>query len=491
MFTGENIKKIRINRDISRKKLADSIEKDELYLKLVEEEGLEVSVSELLKIANILDTDISSLMDGLGLYEKGVVITREDSRTRVERKTRLDYESLAPHYSGRHIEPFLVEIKENDIVEYSSHEGEEFHYVMSGVLKIVVDDKEYILQQGDTIYFDSSFPHALSAVGEKVKILAAIYNSSSMTHLARSRKMADLIQGAKIQKSVNIVIVIPNDHAIDAVNRAMEELVVANAYIIGDPDNFPVQYKNYIDNYKIISVDSSQEGFEVECAEKGVELIKNGHGQMLMKGNINTAVFMKSILNKKSGIGTGRRLSLVSIFELPKLNRFIFLTDPGINTELTVESDISTSKDIILNAIDVSRSMGISRPKVAILDANEKTSEKIPTSIFAKQLSEMTWENADVFGPLSYDLALYEESVKEKGITGNVVAGNADILIVPHLAGGNFLYKAWAMTMSADVANVVLGAKVPVIITSRSDSDMTKFLSLCASAVYSAYNSEG
>jgi len=491
MFTGENIKKIRIDRNISRRQLAESIEKDELYLKLVEEEGLEVSVSDLLKVADILDTDVSSLIDGMGLYEKGVVITRQDSRVRVERKTRLDYESLAPHYSGRHVEPFLVEIKENDIVEYSSHEGEEFHYVMSGVLKIAVDDKEYILNPGDTIYFDSSFPHALSAVGEKVNILAAIYNGSSMTHMARSRKMADLIQGAKIQASVNIVIVIPNDHAIDAVNRAMEELVVAKAYIIGDPEKFPVQYKNYIDNYEIIQVDSSNDNFEFECAEKGVGLINSGHGQMLMKGNINTAVFMKSILNKKSGIGTGRRLSLVSIFELPGLNRFIFLTDPGINTELTVKSDISTSKDIILNAIDVTRSMGITRPKVAILDANEKTSEKIPTSIFAKQLSEMTWENADVFGPLSYDLALYEESVKEKGLTGNIVAGKADILIVPHLAGGNFLYKAWAMTMSADVANVVLGAKVPVIITSRSDSDMTKFLSLCASAVYSAYNPEG
>ena len=102
----------------------------------------------------------------------------------------------------------------------------------------------------------------------------------------------------------------------------------------------------------------------------------------------------------------------------------------------------------------------------------------------------MDWENADVYGPLSYDLALYEESVKEKGIKDNKVAGKADILIVPHLAGGNFLYKSWAMTMSADVANVVLGATVPVIITSRSDSDMTKFLSLCASAVYTGNKSE-
>ena len=208
---------------------------------------------------------------------------------------------------------------------------------------------------------------------------------------------------------------------------------------------------------------------------------------MLMKGKINTAVFMKAILNKDKGIGTGRRLSLVSIFELPEVDRLVFLTDPGINPALTVANDVMASKDIILNAIDVAQSMGVDQPNVAILDANEKPSEKIPTSIFAKQLSDMEWGNATVFGPLSYDLALYDEAVKHKGMTDLPVAGKADILIVPHIAGGNFLYKAWAMTMGADVANVVLGARVPVILTSRSDNDMTKFLTLCASAVYSQH----
>ena len=178
---------------------------------------------------------------------------------------------------------------------------------------------------------------------------------------------------------------------------------------------------------------------------------------------------------------------MVSMFELPKLKRFIFLTDPGINPELIIKNDIETARDIILNAIDVAKSMGVTHPKVAILDANERASEKIPTSIFAQELTRMDWEDAIVYGPLSYDLALYEESVRHKGIKNNPVAGKADILIVPHLAGGNFLYKSWAMTMSADVANVVIGAKVPVIITSRSDSDMTKFLTLCASSIYGKY----
>jgi len=107
--------------------------------------------------------------------------------------------------------------------------------------------------------------------------------------------------------------------------------------------------------------------------------------------------------------------------------------------------------------------------------------------MYEKQISEMEWEDADVYGPLSYDLALYEESVKQKGFGENPVAGKADILVVPYISGGNFLYKAWAMTMNVDVANIVLGAQAPLIITSRGDTNMTKFLTICACCVCSEY----
>ncbi len=487
MHTGENIKKIRIEKNITRKELAEAIGKDEKFLVSVEEDGAEPSVSDLLKIATKLDTDISALIYGKEFHKKGVVVTKADSRVKIDRRKSFNYENLAPYYSGRHVEPLLVEVFSGRPLEYSIHEGEEFHYVMEGILKIIIDNKVYVLNEGDSIYFDSSFPHALTAVGERAKILAAIYNSGSMIHLSRSKKMADLIQGAKHLGGMDLVMVIPNETAVEAVNMAIKEKVVKKAYLIGNLPDFPDIWEECKDSYETISMDSSTDTFDKDCAEKGIELIRTGKGNMLMKGNINTAVFMRAILNKQSGIGTERRLSMVSMFEIPKLNRYIFLTDPGINPELTIADDLETSKDIILNAIDVAKSMGVSRPNVAILDANEKPSEKIPTSIFARELSKMDWGDATVYGPLSYDLALYEESVKHKGLTDLPVAGRADIIIVPHLAGGNFLYKAWAMTMSADVANVVLGAKVPVIITSRSDSDMTKFLTICASAVYSKY----
>ncbi len=487
MHTGDNILKIRADKNLTRKELASAINRDEAFLTDVEERGIEPSVSDLLKIADVLDTDISALIYGKEFHKKGVVLTKADSRVRIDRRKSFDYENLAPYYSGRHIEPLLVEVYSGKSLEYSVHKGEEFHYVMEGTLKIIINEKEYILEEGDSIYFDSSFPHALTAVGEKAKILAAIYNSESMVHLSRSKKMTDLIQGAKHLGGMNLVIVIPNETAVEAANMAIKEDVVKKAFLIGDPDDLPKEWAAHRDVYEIVEIKKNVDNYDALCAGKGVEYIKTGKGDMLMKGNINTAVYMRAILNKQSGIGTGRRLSMVSMFEIPKLNRFIFLTDPGINPELTIANDIDTSRDIILNAIDVAKSMGVTHPNVAILDANEKPSEKIPTSIFARELSKMDWGDATVYGPLSYDLALYEESVKHKGLTNLPVAGKADILIVPHLAGGNFLYKAWAMTMSADVANVVLGANAPIIITSRSDSDMTKFLTLCASAVYSKY----
>ncbi len=487
MHTGDNILKIRTEKNLTRRELSAAIDKEEAFLTEVEEKGMEPSVSDLLKIADVLDTDISALIYGKEFHKKGVVLTKADSRVRIDRRKSFDYENLAPYYSGRHIEPLLVEVYSGKPLEYSVHKGEEFHYVMEGTLKIVIEGKEYILETGDSIYFDSSLPHALTAVGEKAKILAAIYNSESMVHLSRSRKMTDLIQGAKHLGGMNLVIVIPNETAVEAANMAIKEDVVKKAFLIGDPEDLPEEWKEYRSRYEVVSVEKGGSDFDARCARMGVDYVRAGKGDMLMKGNINTAVYMRAILDKDSGISTGRRLSMVSMFEIPKLNRFIFLTDPGINPELTIANDLETSRDIILNAIDVAKSMGVLHPKVAILDANEKPSEKIPTSIFARELSKMEWGDAVVYGPLSYDLALYEESVKHKGLTNLPVAGKADILIVPHLAGGNFLYKAWAMTMSADVANVVLGAKVPVIITSRSDSDMTKFLTLCASAVYSKY----
>ena len=141
MYTSENIKSIRLSKGISRERLANVLQVDEDYIKLIEETDAEPSVSDLLKIASALGTDIAALIYGKELKQKSAIVTRADSRVPVERKESLNYESLAPNYSGRHIEPFILDVfsKTEEEYEFSRHKGEEFHYVLEGQLKIIVE----------------------------------------------------------------------------------------------------------------------------------------------------------------------------------------------------------------------------------------------------------------------------------------------------------------------------------------------------------------
>jgi phosphate butyryltransferase len=302
--------------------------------------------------------------------------------------------------------------------------------------------------------------------------------------------MKAVIEASRLLEKRNIVIVGPDKTAISAVNIAIDENIVEKAYLVGNQDKIIERCGSelrHMDHYEMIHVDAQDDFFELEASQRGVALIREKKAHMIMKGKINTSSFIKAILDKNKGIGTGRRLSLVGIFEIPGIDRLIMLTDPGINPALFTNNDANSGIDIIRNAIDVCKSIGVARPKVALLDANEIPSASIPTTMHEKELSEKDWGDADVYGPLSYDLALYEEYVKKKGITGNPVAGKADVLVVPYIVSGNILYKSWVMTMGAEVANVVLGASAPVILTSRSDSEMAKFLTICTSSLYSSY----
>ncbi len=491
MALQENIKRIMLKKGITKSRLAALTHIDESAIEDILSGKIQPLASDLLKIANALSVDTATILYGHAFEEKKALKTTPEERVRVQRRDNFKYESLAPYYAGKHIEPFALEIYKTETPDLSQHEGEEFHYVLEGEIKITVGDEEFLLKSGDSIYFDSSLPHSVVSLVDVSKVIAAIYNPGSMLQTTRSKKMRDLIQAARFLRKKALVLVCPDSASLEAVNKAIEEEIVSHAYLIGNRSQIE-NLKNLLmhrKKYSFIDVEEAQDKslYELECARKGVETLKKEKAQMIMKGKINTANFLKAILDKRSGVGLFRRLSLVSIFELPNLNRLIFLTDPGINPELFSGGGIEASIDIIKNAIEAARSLGVAHPRVALLDANEIPSRNIPTTLYEKQLSEMEWEDADVHGPLSYDLALYEEAVEKKGLKGNPVAGRADILVVPHIEGGNFLYKAWVMTMGAEVANLVLGAKVPIILTSRSDSDITKFLTICASAIYSNY----
>jgi phosphate butyryltransferase len=493
MRIGENLKKLRLSRGVEKSRLAQALKTDETYIDRIERGDEDPQVSDLLKLATALNTDITALIYGQEFKEKNAIVTKANERISVQRARYFEYESLAPYYSGRHIEPFIVTIKarESGELEYSRHVGEEFHYVLDGSLKIIIDRKEYTLQKGDSIYFDASLPHALQSLSDSVRLLASIYNGETMIQMTRGRRMRDLIQAAKLLGGKKIAVICPDLASMEAVNRSIEEGIISQACLFGDIEMLPPSSLRHANNYAIRQIDSQTSNYARISVSQALGAVREGECEMLMKGQVNTAVFVRGILSRKNGINTGRRLSLVSIFELPGIDRLIFLTDPGINPELLPGSDVKASVDIITNAIDVARSMGVAFPRIALMDANEIPSASIPSTLYEKQLSEMQWEDAVVYGPISYDLALYEESAKKKGVKQTPVTGKADILVVPYISAGNFLYKAWAMTMDAEVANVVIGARVPVILTSRSDSDMVKFLTICASAIYSHHLLEG
>lgn len=300
--------------------------------------------------------------------------------------------------------------------------------------------------------------------------------------------MEALVNAARKTGGAAMALICPDNKAILAVNNAMAEGIVNHAILVGDKTrilSLTSLNGSYRDRYEILGTET-----EEEACLTGIQQVKANRAQMIMKGELNTAVFLKSILDRKTGLPAGRRLSLVCIFEIPGMDRLVILTDPGINPHLFPIGTPESGMDIIQNALDVAHSIGINIPKVAILGANEVPSPSVPSSLHAQALSRMNWKSAIVSGPLSYDIALYPQYARKKGMSHDPVAGHADLLIAPDIVSGNVLYKSWIATIGGAVANVVPGAQVPLIISSRSDTDRSKFLTICSSVLFSRYIKE-
>ncbi|QXE87687.1 cupin domain-containing protein [Geomonas nitrogeniifigens] len=491
MKIGPNLRAVVAAKGVPMDEVREALGWDRETLDRVLADRLSPGISELLRLATFLGVGISRLLGGDQESGRRAVKTGKDERVGVDRRNALHYESLAQAFAGRHLEPFVVDLYRAPETEpdLSRHPGEEFLFVLSGELEVTVDGEPFHLEEGDSLYFDSLLPHVLVSLSEHTRLMAVLYRGESMLQLTKGHGMKSLIEAARLAPRQNVVLVCPDPCSLKAVNKGIEEGILETAFLVGDPVQVRASCADLMifeKQYRFVTVPAGAD-HEREAALAGVELVAGRQGDLLMKGGINTAVLMKAVLAKKTGIGTGRRLSNVSIFELPGVERLIFLTDPAINPELFAHQEAASAIDIIENAIHVARALGVERPKVALLEANEVPSANIPTTLLEQELSRRQWPQADVYGPLSYDLALYPESVRKKGLTGNPVAGQADIIVVPHISGGNFLYKSWVFTMGAEVANVVLGARAPIILTSRSDSDLTKFLTICASSLYGHY----
>jgi phosphate acetyltransferase len=220
------------------------------------------------------------------------------------------------------------------------------------------------------------------------------------------------------------------------------------------------------------------------AAAKAVELIRESKGGILMKGSLHTDELMRAVTSATTGLRTARRLSHVFIMDVPTHAETLFITDAAIN----IFPDLEAKRDIVQNAIDLFTHGGLGTPRVAILSAVETVTPKIPSTIDAAALCKMA-ERGQITGgildgPLAFDNAISPEAAQIKGIK-SAVAGHAQILVVPDLEAGNMLAKNLTFLLKADAAGIVLGARVPIVLTSRADSVRSRMAS-CAVAVLEA-----
>ena len=234
-----------------------------------------------------------------------------------------------------------------------------------------------------------------------------------------------------------------------------------------------------ISAFEIVNVAHSE-----EAASKGVELIHAAKGEMLMKGSLHTDELMRSVTAKVGGLRTERRISHVFAMDVPAYSETIFVTDAAVN----IFPDLDAKRDIIQNAIDLYTQTGLGKlPRVAILSAVETVTSMIPSTIEAAALCKMADRGqitgGVLDGPLAFDNAIDVEAARIKGIKSEV-AGRAQILLVPDLESGNMLAKNLAYFAKADGAGIVLGARVPVVLTSRADTARARMASCAVAALY-------
>jgi phosphate butyryltransferase len=213
------------------------------------------------------------------------------------------------------------------------------------------------------------------------------------------------------------------------------------------------------------------------------QLIHQGKADLMMKGLLDTGIFMKGILDKEKGLAIGKLLTHIAVFEIPDFSRLLLLTDAAINIAPT----LMEKAQIIQNAVDLAISLRIEKPKVACIAAMERVNpEKMPATVDAACLSMMAKrgqiKGAIVDGPFGLDNAISEESARIKGVK-SPIAGKADILLCPDIETGNVIYKTLVEFAKAKCAAVVLGTKAPVVLTSRADSHETKFMSIVLGVV--------
>lgn len=221
-----------------------------------------------------------------------------------------------------------------------------------------------------------------------------------------------------------------------------------------------------------------------EASLKAVSMVSSGEADLVMKGLVDTSIILKAVLNKEVGLRTGNVLSHVAVFDVPTYHKILTVTDAAMN----IAPDLMAKKQIIENALHVTKALDIDMPNVGVITAKEKVTESMPATVDAGELVKMNQEglikDCKVGGPFALDNAVSKEAAEIKGIK-DPMAGDVDILLCPTIEAGNVLYKALNFLGNARSAGIIVGAKAPIILTSRADSDDSKLNSIALGVLMS------
>jgi phosphate butyryltransferase len=290
------------------------------------------------------------------------------------------------------------------------------------------------------------------------------------------RKLDDLIELVQKRAKKKVIVAFGQDETTILAIRKAHELKFADFTLVGDTNVITKVCADHDIDPGIFTI--VHETDELKSGQKAIAMVKEGQGDVLMKGMISTDKLLKCMLDKEHGVILPHAvLSLVTIAEIPNYHKLIIFADAAFIPRPNIEQKIAMTRYVI----ETARKIGVKRPKVSIISFSEKTNPKIPTAVDAAFISKMADRNqikhADIDGPLSLDLSIDPVSLKYKDVTSCVKA-NADCLVFPFLEAANIFYKTLTYFANADMATYIVGTKVPITLSSRSDTVKNKFYSL-------------
>ncbi len=290
-----------------------------------------------------------------------------------------------------------------------------------------------------------------------------------------AKSFTDLLNLAQKKGPKKVSVAAAEDiDVLGAVKEATEK-GIAEPILVGDEKKIREIAKEL--NFDLLNIEVINEKDGEKACRKAVSLVSSGQAEVLMKGLIDTAVIMKQVLDKEIGLRTGKLISHVVVFNVPTYHKVLFVTDAAMN----IAPSLDQKKEIIDNAVELAHSLDIEEPKVAIIGAREKVSNKMEATVHAKELENMNKRGeilgCVVEGPFALDNAISKEAAIHKGVESDM-AGDVDILLVPNIEAGNVLYKSLTYFSKAKSAGIIAGTKAPIVLTSRTDTREAKLYSI-------------